>query len=46
MDEVLNATLRTAVLTRLDDLDSLARDADEPSKTVLADTVTAWLTAA
>ena len=46
MDEVLNATLRTAVLTRLDDLDSLARDADEPSKAVLADTVIARLTAA
>ncbi|WP_410575379.1 hypothetical protein [Amycolatopsis sp. cmx-4-61] len=39
-------TLRTAVLTRLDYLDSLARDADEPSKAVLADTVIARLTAA
>ncbi|WIX85728.1 hypothetical protein [Amycolatopsis sp. DG1A-15b] len=46
MDEVLNSTLRMAVLTRLDHLDSLARDADEPSKAVLADTVIARLTAA
>jgi hypothetical protein len=38
VDEVLNATLWTAVLNRLDYLDSLARDADEPSKAVLADT--------
>jgi hypothetical protein len=46
VDEVLNVTLRTAVLTRLDYLDSLARDADEPSKAVLADTVIARLTVA
>ncbi|MEV6825664.1 hypothetical protein [Amycolatopsis sp. NPDC051102] len=34
MDEVLNSPLRTAVLNRLDYLDSLARDPDEPSKAV------------
>ena len=46
MDENLAATLKTAVRERLDYLDYLAVDGDEPSRASLAETEIARLTAA
>jgi hypothetical protein len=46
MDEVLTATLRQAVVERLDYLDVLVADGDAPSKAALAETEFTRLTAA
>lgn len=46
MDEVLAATLRDAVYSRLDYLDRLVADADLPSRAALADTEIARMTTA
>ncbi|SFQ29416.1 hypothetical protein [Amycolatopsis rubida] len=44
MDEVLNSELQTAVHRRLDYLDDMAKNADDPSKSKLADTAIPQLT--
>ncbi|MYW90252.1 hypothetical protein G3I59_06365 [Amycolatopsis rubida] len=46
MDEVPDSALRAAVRERLDYLDLLVEQADDPSKTTLADTVIPQLTGA
>ncbi|MGH3625320.1 MAG: hypothetical protein ACRDQ5_26640 [Sciscionella sp.] len=46
MDELLSLTLRDAVYDRLSYLDTLAANADQPSKAALADTEIVRLTAA
>lgn len=46
MDEILAATMRDAVYGRLDYLDRLVTDADEPSRAALADTEISRLTRA
>ncbi|MGH3752942.1 MAG: hypothetical protein ACRDRP_09635 [Pseudonocardiaceae bacterium] len=45
MDEVLVSTLQAAVIGRLDYLDTLITDADEPSRAALAETELSRLTA-
>ncbi|WP_116206833.1 hypothetical protein [Amycolatopsis circi] len=46
MDEVLDQALRAAVRKRLDYFDALVHQADDPSKSSLADTVIPQLTGA
>ncbi|MEV6871659.1 hypothetical protein [Amycolatopsis sp. NPDC051128] len=46
MDEVLSSALRSVVFARLDYLDRLAHDGDEPSRAALADTEITRLTGA